>query len=93
MLINGIDISSIGIRLYDRVIKSNTVDTAEDWNDGDIQPTVIRQQDRFKQIQLAFLVLTSDEEDAFLRISRLTAMLKHASIKFDDINLVFKVNM
>ena len=93
MLINGININNLGIKLYNRIIKSNTIDTAEDWVDGDIQPTIVRQQDRFKQIQLAFLVLGNDEEDAFLRISQLTAMLKQASIQFDDINLIFKVNM
>ena len=30
MLINGIDLSSLGIQLYDRVLNSNTVDTKQD---------------------------------------------------------------
>jgi hypothetical protein len=42
MLINGIDISTLGAKLYDRVIKTNRVKTAEDWLDGDIQPTFVR---------------------------------------------------
>jgi len=36
MLINGIDISSLGVKLYDRVISSNEINTVDDWLDGDI---------------------------------------------------------
>ena len=84
MLINGIELSSLGIQLYDRVLYSNNIDTLQDWLDGDIQPTFIRQQDRFKNIKLDFLVLCVNEDEEFLRISKLTAMLKKATIKFDD---------
>ena len=42
---------------------------------------------------LKFLVLSADEDDAYMRISRLTAMLKKASIQFDDLNLLFDVSM
>ena len=52
MLINNIDISSLDIQLYDRVITSNDITTHEEWLDGDIQPTFIRQQDGFKTINL-----------------------------------------
>ena len=93
MLINGIELSSLGVQLYDRVLYSNNVDTSQDWLDGDIQPTFIRQQDRFKNIKLDFLVLSADEDDAFLRISKLTAMLKKATIQFDDLSFSFDVNM
>lgn len=91
MLINGIDISSLGVKLYDRVINSNSINTVDDWLDGDIQPTNIRQQEKFKYIQLSFLVLGRNEDDAYMRISRLTKELKKATIKFDDINLTFDV--
>lgn len=57
MILNGIDLSSLGVKLYDRVISSNQVDTTQQWLDGDIQPTYIRQQDRYKSVKLAFLVL------------------------------------
>lgn len=93
MLINGIELSSLGVQLYDRVLYSNNVDTSQDWLDGDIQPTFIRQQDRFKNIKLDFLVLSADEDEAFLRISKLTAMLKKATIQFDDLSFSFDVNM
>ena len=93
MLINGIELSSLGIQLYDRVLYGNNIDTMQDWLDGDIQPTFIRQQDRFKNIKLDFLVLCADEDEAFLRISKLTAMLKKATIKFDDLNFTFDVNI
>ena len=93
MLINGIELSSLGVKLYDRVITSNQVDTIQDWIDGDIQPTHIRQQDKFKNMTLKFLVLSANEDEAYMRISRLTSMLKKASIKFDDLNLLFDVSL
>ena len=93
MLINGIELSNLGVQLFDRVLYSNSIDTSQEWLDGDIQPTFIRQQDRFKTIDLQFLVLSADEDEAFKRISRLTAMLKKATIKFDDLDLMFDVNI
>lgn len=93
MLINGIELSSLGVKLYDRVITSNQVQTTQAWLDGDIQPTDIRQQDKFKNMTLKFLVLSADEDDAYMRISRLTALLKKASIQFDDLKLIFDVSM
>ena len=93
MLINGIDISSLGVKLYDRILNSNSIYTVDDWLDGDIQPTNIRQQEKFRQIKLSFLVLGTNEQDAFHRISRLTKELKQATIIFDDINLAFDVSI
>ena len=93
MILNGIDLSSLGVKLYDRVISSNQIDTKQEWLDGDIQPTFVRQQDRYKSVKLSFLVLGNDEEDAFKRISHLTALLKKATVKFDDINLIFNLTM
>lgn len=93
MLINGIDISSLGVKLYDRVLNTNSISTVDDWLDGDIQPTNIRQQEKFRYIQLKFLVLGTNEQDAFYRISRLTKELKKATIIFDDINLSFDVSV
>lgn len=93
MLINGIDLTSLGAKLYDRVLTTNRVDTSEDWLDGDIQPTYIRQQDRFKRMKLSFLILENDEDEAFVLISRLTALLKKATIKFDDLSLLFDVTL
>lgn len=93
MLINGIELSKLGVQLFDRVLYSNSIDTAQEWLDGDIQPTFIRQQDRFKTIELQFLVLSADEDEAFRRISKLTAMLKRAIVKFDDLDLIFDVSI
>lgn len=93
MLINGVELSSLGVQLYDRVISSNKVNTTSQWLEGDIQPTFIRQQDKFKTIQLKFLVTEKDEDKAFIVMSKLTSMLRKASIIFDDIDLIFDVNM
>ena len=93
MLINNIDLSSLGVKLYNRVISSNQVDTTEDWLEGDIQPTFIRQQDKFKNIMLQFLVLSNSEEQSFVKISKLTQALRKASIKFDDLDHIFDVTL
>ena len=42
---------------------------------------------------LSFLVLSANEEEAFHRISRLTSLLKRATIEFDDLNLTFEVSL
>lgn len=91
MLINGIDLSTLGVELYDRVLTSNDVQTTEEWLEGDIQPTFVRQQDKFKKMTLSFLVLDRDEDSAFRTMSKLTAILKKATILFDDIHLLFDV--
>ena len=93
MLINGIDLSSLGVQLYNRVLTSNNIRTTRDWLQGDIQPTFIRQQDKFKTIQLQFLITEKNEDDAFLVMSKLTAMLKKATIIFDDIDLLFDMTI
>lgn len=93
MLINGVDLSVYGAKLYDRVISSNSIDTTSEWLDGDIQPTFVRQQDRFKNMTVSFLILGQSEDDAFLRMSKLTAAMKKASLKFDDLDYTFEVVM
>lgn len=93
MLINGVNINTVGAILYDRVLKSNNVNTYEEWLDGDIKPTFIRQQDTFKDIELTFLFLGNDEEEATINISKLTQMIKRCVIQFDDMALQFQVSM
>lgn len=93
MQINGVDLSSFGVQLYDRIISSNKVETTQDWLEGDVQPTYIRQQDKFKSMTLKFLITESDENEAFLIMSRLTMLLKKATIRFDDLNLLFDVTI
>lgn len=94
MLINGIQLSSLGATLHNRVLSSNKVKTTEMWNEGAIEPTFVRQQDTFKQIELQFLIAEKDEEDAFTVMSNLTMLLKRATIIFDDMpNLQFDVSM
>ena len=93
MLINGVDLSSLGVQLYNRVLTSNNIKTTRDWLEGDIQPTFIRQQEKFKTIQLQFLITEKNEEDAFLVMSKLTAMLKKATVIFDDIDLLFDMTI
>lgn len=93
MLINGIELSSLGVQLHNRVLTSNNIETTNDWLEGDIQPTFIRQQDKFKSMQLQFLITEVSEEAAFMVMSKLTMMLRKASIVFDDMNLIFDVTL
>ena len=91
MLINGIDITSLNIKLYDRILTSNTVKAVNEWADGSLEPYYVRSQDTFKKMTLTFLVLEPDEQEAFLKMSQLTQMLKKATIKFDDLDFQFDV--
>lgn len=94
MLINGINLSSLGASLHDRVFSSNKIKTTQRWVDGSIEPTVIRQQDSFKNITLQFLVTEQNEENAFIVMSNITMLLKKAIIIFDDMpNLQFNVTI
>lgn len=93
MLINGVDLSSLGVQLYDRIITSNDIETTQDWLEGDVQPTYIRQQDKFKNIKLKFLITETDENAAFLVMSKLAMLLRKATVKFDDLDLLFDVTI
>lgn len=94
MLINGINLSSLGVSLHDRILSSNKVKTVDKWVDGSGEPTFIRQQDSFKTITLKFLVTEQNEENAFVVMSNITMLLKHAIIVFDDMpNLQFDVSL
>jgi hypothetical protein len=92
MRINGIDLSALGVTLHDRIMTSNEITTTQDWLDGDIQPTYIRQQEKFKNIELQFLITNDNEEEAFITMSNLTRLLTKTSLTFDDMpNLTFDV--
>lgn len=93
MLINGISLSTLGVQLYDRILTSNKVVSTKTWLEGDIQPTYIRQQDKFKSMILKFLITEQNEETAFVIMSKLTAMLRKATIIFDDMALSFDVTL
>lgn len=93
MVINGVELSTLGIQLYDRVITSNKVETTQEWLEGDIHPTFIRQQDKFKQMTLKFLITEQNEDEAFHSMSVVTQLLRRASIVFDDMDLIFDVTM
>jgi len=36
MLINGVNLNTFGVELYDRVLSTNSVTTRREWLDGDI---------------------------------------------------------
>lgn len=92
MLVNKKDIASFNAKLIDRTITSNEVVTINDWLDGAIQPTFIRQQEKFKQISIKLLVEANSEMEAAVIISNLNKEFKYAEIVFKDIpSFTYKV--
>lgn len=78
-------------KMLDRQIAANEIVTINDWLDGAIQPTFIRQQEKFKEINLTILIEGATEDDAYIQFSKLTQELKYGDLKFDDMALTFKV--
>lgn len=89
--INNVANTAFKAKLLDRQINSNEVITIDDWLDGAIQPTFIRQQEKFKEITMVVLIEGTDEEDAYKMFSKLTRELSYGELKFDDMSLTFKV--
>ena len=89
--INNVANTAFKAKLLDRQINSNEVITIDDWLDGAIQPTFIRQQEKFKELTMVVLIEGANEEDAYKMFSKLTRELSYGELKFDDMNLTFKV--
>ena len=89
--INNVANTAFKAKLLDRQINSNEVITIDDWLDGAIQPTFVRQQEKFKEITMVVLIEGTDEEDAYKMFSMLTRELSFGELKFDDMSLTFKV--
>lgn len=79
--------------MINREISTNEVITVDDWLEGSIQPTFIRQQEKFKDITISVIVSGDTEEDAIKQISWLTAEFRNGILKFDDVSLSFKVTL
>ena len=60
--INNVANTAFKAKLLDRQINSNEVITIDDWLDGAIQPTFVRQQEKFKEITMVVLIEGSNEE-------------------------------
>ena len=89
--INNVANTAFKAKLLNRQINSNEVITIDDWLDGAIQPTFIRQQEKFKEITMVVLIEGTNEEDAYKMFSKLTRELSYGELKFDDMSLTFKV--
>ena len=88
MLINNKSIDEYNCCLLHRNISPVTVVTYNDWLDGAIQPTFIRQQDSFKQVEVELLMEASSEQDAQYLLSNLT---KAAKGKVCSMNLLGRI--
>lgn len=84
MLINGKDLDNFNCSMIDRKITPTEVITYNEWLDGAIQPTFIRQQDGFKLIEVTLLMRAESELDAQYLISDLTKESKKCEINFDE---------
>ena len=93
MLINGKDIDEYSCIQIRRNIYPVSVTTVEDWLDGAIQPTFVRQQDSFKKIEMVLILDAESENEAQLQLSRLTAAAKRCKVQFDDIDLTYDCSL
>lgn len=84
MLINGKDLDNYSCSLIDRKITPTEVITYNEWLDGAIQPTFVRQQDGFKTIEVTLIMRAESELDAQYLISELTRDCKKCEINFDE---------
>ena len=84
MLINGKDLENYSCSLIDRKITPTEVITYNEWLDGAIQPTFVRQQDGFKTIEVVLIMKAESELDAQYLISELTRDAKKCEVNFDE---------
>lgn len=81
-----IDISTLGATLLDRTITNNEIVTVNDWLDGATHPTFVRQQDKFKTIELILIIAAGSEEDNMQSCSTLLDYFKGENeLSFEDI--------
>lgn len=91
MLINNKSIDTWECLLLHRNISPITVVSYNDWLDGAIEPTFIRQQDSFKQVAVTLLLDGESEQDCQEQLSSLTREIKKCTVAFDE-DLEFTYN-
>ena len=89
MTINGINISTFGAILLSKQITNHDVVQVYNWLDGASMPVFARNEQRFKDITLTFLIESSSESATEGSFSALVLALKDCVILFDELSKYF----
>lgn len=89
MTINGIDISVYGATLLSKKITNHDVVQVFNWLDGAAMPVFTRNEQRFKDIALTFLIESSSEAATEGYFSALMLAMKDCIILFNELTKYF----
>lgn len=93
MLINNINITTYNAELIERRFTNHEIVSVNDWLEGSPSPVFLRNYERYKDIELAFIIKGNTEAERLAHIDKLIANLKIASIKFDDLPYIYDTHM
>lgn len=93
MLIGDVNISSYNATLIEREFTNHEVISINDWLDGAPSPVFLREYDRYKNIDLTFLVEAATEQIMINSISAMLQKLKRETIKFADLDYFYDIHM
>ena len=93
MLIGDVNISSYNATLIEREFTNHEVISINDWLDGAPSPIFLREYDRYKNIDLTFLVEGATEQIMINNISAMLQKLKRETIKFADLDYFYDIHM
>jgi len=93
MVINNINITTMGATLIDRNFTNHEVINVNEWLEGSPSPLFLRSYDRYKNMELVFLLEAASDEAMFNNMDTLVRHLKMATFKFDDITHLYDAHM
>lgn len=93
MLIGDINISSYNATLIEREFTNHEVVSINDWLDGAPSPVFLREYDRYKNIDLTFLVEGATEQIMMDSIGAMLQKLRRETIKFADLDYFYDIHM
>lgn len=90
MLVNSADI----LTTYKAKLLSKDIQTAEivifdDWLRNSLNPLYLGKQEKFKKINLEFVIVDTTDDNCLTDISNLVSQLKRCILKFDDIDFYY----
>ncbi len=83
------DISYYKARLLTKVIQPAEITIYEDWLRNARNPLYLGKDEKYKQINLQFLIQDKDNDSAYTNMSNLVKQLEKSVIKFDDLSFYY----
>lgn len=83
----------MGATLINRNFTNHEVVNVNEWLEGSPSPTFLRSYDRYKTMELEFLLEAATDEAMFENMDTLVRHLKMATFKFDDIKYFYDAHM